>query len=75
MISVSRESLDKMTAEEALEQLKKTSDMRNRMCGVMYWNILNDECCQIANKCAELGVSKQQIYPLLGEGNFVGGLK
>jgi hypothetical protein len=71
MISITHEALDQMTKEEALEQLKNSVKARDMMGGVLYWNILNDECCEIANKCIELGVDKSEITCLLGEGNYV----
>ena len=59
-----------MSKEETFEKLKKTVDIRNQMCGNLYWNILNDKCCKIANKCLELGMERSEISPLLGEGNY-----
>ncbi|HBJ2612319.1 TPA: hypothetical protein LA742_000736 [Clostridium botulinum] len=70
MFSIKNEELNGMLKEEALEQLKKSVSIRNQMGGAMYWNILNDECCEIANKCFLLGVDRSEITPLLGEGNY-----
>jgi len=64
------EELNKMSKEKILEQLKKSVSTRNQMGGAMYWNILNDKCCEIANKCLLLGVDKNEIDSLLGEGNY-----
>lgn len=70
MFSIKNEELNKMSKEEAFEQLKKSVGIRNEMGGAMYWNILNDECCEIANKCLSLGVDRSEITPLIGEGNY-----
>lgn len=59
-----------MSKEEALEQLKKSVEIRNQMGGALYWNILNDECCEMANKCLALGIDRSKISFLLGEGNY-----
>lgn len=70
MISIKSEVLNKMSKEEVFEQLKQSVGVRNQMGGAMYWNILNDECCEIANKCLALGIDRSEITPLLGEGNY-----
>ena len=70
LTSITREKLDEMSKEEALDQLKKSVEVRNMMGGSMHWNMLNDECCEIANKCAELGVDRSELTDLLGEGNY-----
>jgi hypothetical protein len=70
MFPAKGEEINKTSKEEALEQLKKTVNTRDKMCGVMYWNILNDECCEIANRCLELGIDRNAIVSLLGEGNY-----
>jgi hypothetical protein len=70
MFAIKNEELNKMSKEEVFEQLKKSVGIRNQMGGAMYWNILNDECCAIANKCIALGVDRSEITSLLGEGNY-----
>jgi hypothetical protein len=57
------ESLDELMAE-----LKEHVSLRNQMGGALYWNIINDECCQIANKCQALGGDRQEISKILGPG-------
>jgi hypothetical protein len=56
--------------DQALEELKKKVNIRNQMGGALYYNILNDECCQLANKCTELGCDRKQIESILGQGTF-----
>ncbi len=56
--------------DELLEELRKHVGVRNKMGGAMYWNILNDECCEIANRCAAAGVDRDTIGDILGKGNY-----
>lgn len=70
MFGIKVEDLNKMSKEEVFEQLKKHLDVRDEMGGAMYWNILNDECCEIANRCLALGIDRSEIASLLGEGNY-----
>ncbi|HYE80854.1 MAG TPA: hypothetical protein VEG39_01670 [Clostridia bacterium] len=58
------ESLDVL-----MDELKEHVKVRNKMSGALYWNILNDECCSIANKCVNLGGDKQVISHILGPGS------
>jgi hypothetical protein len=58
------------TVEEGLEKLKKSVKIRNQMGGAMYWNILNDECCEIGNRLLSMGGKYVEIGSLIGEGNF-----
>ena len=58
------------TKEELFEKLKKRVSMRNQMGGALYWNILNDECCQIANNCLAAGLNRSEIESILGDGTF-----
>lgn len=61
------------TFAEAMEVLKGHVAMRDKMGGSMYWNIINDECCEIANKLKGLDTeglyNYQAIKDLLGSGN------
>jgi len=57
--------------EEALTALEKHVKVRNKMCGALWYNVINDECCKIANKCAELGADRNEITKILGEGIHV----
>lgn len=59
-----------MNAVEQLEKLKAHVDLRDKMGGALYYNILNDECCQMANECLEQGCSKSEIDQILGKGTF-----
>lgn len=59
-------SNDFTTIEEGLEKLKKKVNIRDQMGGVMYWNICNDECCEISNKLLAMGCDRakiEEIYP------------
>lgn len=60
------------TYEEGIENLKKAVEIRNKMGGAMYYNIMNDDCCEIANAiAAKFGGRKAEIGDILGEGNYV----
>jgi hypothetical protein len=59
-----------ITPEQALDELRKRVNMRNQMGGALYYNILNDECCQLANRCANLGCDKAEVEKILGPGTF-----
>lgn len=58
------------TPEQALDELRQRVQLRDKMGGNLHWNVLNDECCQIANKCAELGCDRETIESILGPGTF-----
>jgi hypothetical protein len=58
------------TAEELLKELKEKVNIRDQMGGTLYWNILNDKACTLANECLEAGINRQEIEELLGKGNF-----
>ena len=61
-----------MTSEQEtlLGELMDKVSIRDKMGGDMWWNVLNDECCQLANKCAENGCDKNVIKEILGQGTF-----
>ncbi len=59
------------TLEELTEELKSHVVIRDKMCGAMYWNILNDECCKMANKCVAMGGDRNEISQILGEGTHI----
>lgn len=58
------------SAESMLEMLKEKVNLRNQMGGALYYNILNDECCQLASKCLRMGCSSAAIDEILGPGTF-----
>lgn len=59
------------TFEEGLEKLKDAVSIRDKMGGAMYWNILNDDCCEIANAIRQQYGRREEIGEILGEGNYV----
>lgn len=65
------ENLKFETFEEGLEQLKKAVAIRNKMGGAMFWNIMNDDCCEIANSIRQKFGRREEIGEILGEGNYV----
>jgi hypothetical protein len=65
MLTINDEKLNHMDKEEALSKLKESIALRNKMGGAMYWNILNDKCFKIAEKCIELGAEREKVISLL----------
>lgn len=53
------------TKEQGLEKLKKGVEMRNRMGGSLFWNIVNDDCIEIANKLLYMGVESSELNTIL----------
>ena len=43
------------TIEEGMKKLKEGVAARDSMGGVLYWNILNDDCLEIADKLRDMG--------------------
>jgi len=58
------------TVKEGMELLKKAVDVRNTMGGSMYWNMLNDEACNIGSKILKLGGDYEKIADMIGRENF-----
>lgn len=53
-----------------LEELNKKVKLRDSMGGALYWNVMNDECCKLANKCRDTGIEHTTIAEILGKGTF-----
>lgn len=53
------------TKEQGLEKLKETVAIRNQMGGALYWNIVNDQCLEIADKLSYMGVSSAELREIL----------
>lgn len=56
---------DFTTVEEGLKTLEQGVSLRNRMCGALYYNILNDDCIEIALKLATMGADRERVSLLL----------
>ena len=54
------------TKEEGLEKLKDAVLLRNQMGGALYWNIINDNCIEIAVKLENLGVERSELTEIMG---------
>jgi hypothetical protein len=67
---IRNEILNIVSLKNAMEMLLRRVAIRDQMGGALYWNILNEECCLIADRCAVLGGDKRKIGSILGEGNF-----
>lgn len=59
---------DFTTNEEGIEKLKEAVKLRDQMGGAMYWNIMNEDCCEIADKLSRMGADRDQISAILGVG-------
>ena len=64
------DALELSEKDELMSELKEHVAVRNQMGGSLYWNVMNDECCAIATKCARLGCDRVEIGNVLGKGNF-----
>lgn len=53
------------TIEEGIQKLKEGVALRNRMGGALYWNILNDDCMEIARKLRMMGADRGEIGNIL----------
>lgn len=53
------------TEEEGLENLKKAVKLRDRMCGALYWSILNDDCIEIEMRLRGMGVKEETLKSIL----------
>lgn len=56
--------------EEGKEQLKKAVQLRDQMGGALYFNMMNDDCCELGNKLVEMGANKEEIGKLIGKENY-----
>lgn len=59
---------NKKDFEEEYEKLRKKVELRDEMGGALYWNVLNEECCHLANEISAKGGDKKTISKILGEG-------
>ena len=53
------------TIEEGMKKLKEGVDLRNSMGGALYWNILNDDCLEIASKLRCMGADVDKLQAML----------
>jgi len=58
-------ALELESKEELLNELKEHVRVRDTMGGALYWNVVNDECRQIARRCAALGADGAEIEQIL----------
>ena len=66
-----QEKLDAVTTkEEAIKLLKETAKTRDQMSGAMYFNMLNNDCCEISNKAKSLGADHNELVDIVGRENF-----
>lgn len=58
------------TIEQGIERLKQTVEVRDKMGGSMYFNIMNDDACQLASQLSMRGADRKMLSEILGTGNF-----
>lgn len=56
------------TVEDGLKKLEGAVSLRNKMGGALYWNILNDDCLEIARKLTGMGAEYSAVHALLNIG-------
>lgn len=61
---------DFSTKEEGIEKLKAAVKLRDQMGGAMYFNIMNEDCCEIAAAVAKKGGTRHELGEILGWDNF-----
>ncbi|MFZ3171944.1 MAG: hypothetical protein WA118_08195 [Carboxydocellales bacterium] len=54
--------------EKLLEELAEHVRVRNQMGGDLWYNVMHDECCKIADKCVALGLPSQKVYQTVMNG-------
>ena len=57
------------TIEDGIARLKETVKIRDSMGGAMYFNILNDDCCELASQLVRRGANREEIHDILGKEN------
>lgn len=62
--------LETETVEVGIERLKRTVEIRNSMGGAMYFNMMNDDACELANQLSNRGVDRTILSNILGTNNF-----
>ena len=65
------DALELSEKDKLMDELKEHVRVRDTMGGSLYRNVMNDECCAIATRCARLGCDRAEIAKTLGRGNFM----
>jgi len=55
-----------ITLEEGIEKFKGAINIRNKMGGALYYNIIDDECLQLADKLVDEGADRKMIAEIGG---------
>ena len=55
--------------EDGIKRLKETVNIRDGMGGAMYFNILNDDCCELASQLVRRGADRNEVHGILGKQN------
>jgi hypothetical protein len=54
------------TLPERIEELKKAVQTRDEMGGALYWNMINDDCFEMADQLVKMGGNKDELAKILG---------
>lgn len=56
------------TIEQGIERLRKVVQIRDKMGGQLYWNIMNDDACELASQLSRRGADRDLLSEILGAG-------
>lgn len=59
-------TVENSTGEELVEAFRKTVDIRDQMCGAMFYGILNEECHMLYDARRFKGVDETIMSELFG---------
>lgn len=63
--------LESETVEIGIERLKQTVQIRDSMGGAMFFNMMNDDACELATQLYRRGVNKSVLSEIVGTNNFM----
>lgn len=58
------------SVDEGKKNLKEAVQIRDKMGGALYFNVLNADVCEIANKVKKLGGDRKELAEIIGPENF-----
>lgn len=57
------------TIEQGIARLRDVCASRDRMCGDLYFNVLNDDACELASQLSKRGADRDLLHDILGHKN------
>lgn len=61
-------TINEATVEECIAGCRQAADIRNKMGGAMYWNMMNEQCHMLYDAAREKGADETtmtELYELL----------